>query len=229
MLSVERLAREQKTTQGFEGAQGELSHCPWLNGWGTTGRDERADHQLQEPPFPTADHRPCGLAVFLVSVKPAAGGRNAAGAQHCCVLRNDPALGPKIWCGLRKATAQKETIAPSPSTSHRAVRSTVVASCQAIATLHCGAACGGRLSVHRNCSDYRVSSLGSNIQRWTIGRADLLGCVNDGCNLFRTCALGIYIVGVDPGLGCFSFATSVEKHASLNVLSASDRARWQRQ
>ncbi|QCM03629.1 IS6 family transposase (plasmid) [Agrobacterium tumefaciens] len=79
-----------------------------------TGRDEHADHQLQEPPFPTAYHRPCRLAVLPVPVKPAAGGRNAAGARHRRVLRNDPALGPETRSAyakrLRRKTPSREDI-----------------------------------------------------------------------------------------------------------------------
>lgn len=57
-----------------------------------------------------------------VSVKPAAGGRNAAGARHCRVLRNDPALEPQIRCDLRKAIAQKGAVAKGYLASGRGGR-----------------------------------------------------------------------------------------------------------
>lgn len=85
----------------------ELSRCPWLNCCWIIGRDERTDHQLQEPPFPTADHRPCILAVFPVSVESTAGGRNAAGARHCGVLRTIRRWGRKFGAAYAKQLRKK--------------------------------------------------------------------------------------------------------------------------
>ena len=42
---------------------------------------EHRDRQLQAPPFPAADHRPCGLALRQVPLEPASGRGNAAGAR----------------------------------------------------------------------------------------------------------------------------------------------------
>ena len=44
------------------------------------GEDDLDDDQLQESPLFTADHRPCGVAVFPVSVEPTVGRGNAVGA-----------------------------------------------------------------------------------------------------------------------------------------------------
>jgi hypothetical protein len=47
---------------------------------------------------------------FSVPLELAAGRRNAVGARHRRVLRNDPSMGPKIRSGLCEAVAQKETV-----------------------------------------------------------------------------------------------------------------------
>jgi len=75
------------------------------------GEDDLDDDQLQESPLFTADHRPCGVAVFPVSVEPTVGRGNAVGAGRCRIVRNDPAMRLQIRGGLRQAVAQKEAVA----------------------------------------------------------------------------------------------------------------------
>ncbi|EJK78250.1 transposase [Rhizobium sp. AP16] len=72
------------------------------------GEDELDDDQLQESPLFTADHRPCGVAVFPVSVEPTVGRGNAVGAGHCRIVRNDPAMGLQIRAAYAKQLRRKK-------------------------------------------------------------------------------------------------------------------------
>lgn len=96
---------------------------------------------FKNSPFPTADHRPCRLAVFPVSVKPAAGG---TGARHSRVLRNNPAMGLQIRCDLRKATAQKQAVTKGCLASGRGGRDDRRLKAMALASRRPGRICSRR-------------------------------------------------------------------------------------
>jgi putative transposase len=71
----------------------------WNNGLG-----EQSDRKLQEPPLSTADHRPCGLAVFSIPFEPKDGRGGAAGARY------DPEMGSQFGTAYARQLCRKRPL-----------------------------------------------------------------------------------------------------------------------